>query len=87
MAKKTKSAKQGRLRERREQRFDPRASASPSVVYLLGALGAVAMGAGTWGEFGSMVRDAGLEPFKYAAYVLAAGAVLVGIAIWIGTSG
>jgi hypothetical protein len=87
MAKKTKSAKHGKLRERREQRFDPRASASPSVVYLLGALGALAMGAGTWGEFGSMVRDAGLEPFKYAAYVLAAGAVLVGIAIWIGTSG
>jgi hypothetical protein len=87
MAKKTKSAKRGKLRERRERRFEPRASASPSLVYLLGALGAVAMGAGTWGEFGSLVRDASPEPFKYAAYVLAVGAVLVGIAIWIGTSG
>ena len=87
MAKKTKSAKQGKLRERRERRFEPHASANPSVVYLLGALGAVAMGAGTWGEFGSMVREAGPEPFKYAPYVLAMGAVLVGIAIWIGTSG
>jgi hypothetical protein len=87
MAKKTKSAKRGRLRERRERRFEPRASASPSIVYLLGAIGAVAMGAGSWGEFGSLVRDPSPEPFKYAAYVLAAGAVLVGIAIWIGTSG
>src|ERR1017187_983163 len=87
MAKKTKSAKQGKLRERRERRFEPHASANPSVVYLLGALGAVAMGAGTWGEFGSMVREAGPEPFKYATYGLSMGAVLVGIAIWIGTSG
>jgi hypothetical protein len=87
MAKKTKSAKRGKVRERREQRFEPRPSANPSLVYSLGAVGAVAMGAGTWGEFGSVVRDANLEPFKYAAYVLAAGAVLVGIAIWTGTSG
>lgn len=87
MAKKTKSAKRGKLRERHERRFEPRPSASPAVVYVLGAVGAVAMGAGTWGEFGSLVRDPSPEPFKYAAYVLAAGAVLVGIAIWIGTSG
>jgi hypothetical protein len=87
MAKKTKSAKRSKPRERREQRFEPHASASPSVVYALGALGAVAMGAGVWGEFGSLVHETGPEPFKYAPYLLAAGAVLVGIAIWIGTSG
>ena len=45
------------------------------------------MGAGAWGEFGSLVRQGLPEPFKYAPYVLALGAVLVGIAIWIGTSG
>jgi hypothetical protein len=87
MAKKTKSAKRGRLRDRREQRFEPRASTSPLVVYVLGAVGAAAMGAGTWGQFGSLVREGIPEPFKYAPYVLAAGAVLVGIAIWVGTSG
>ena len=32
-------------------------------------------------------RDDGPEPLKYASYVLAAGAALVGIAIWVGTSG
>lgn len=47
----------------------------------------MAMGAGAWGEFGSLVRQGGPEPFKYAPYILAFGAVLVGIAIWIGTSG
>jgi hypothetical protein len=87
MAKKTKPTKRGRLRERREQRFEPRASTSPALVYVLGGIGALAMGAGTWGEFGSLVRETGPEPFKYAPYVLAVGAVLVGIAIWVGTSG
>jgi hypothetical protein len=87
MAKKAKSAKRGKLRERCEQRFEPQASTSPVVSYVLGAIGALAMGAGAWGEFGSLLRSEGPEPFKYAPYVLAVGAVLVGIAIWIGTSG
>jgi hypothetical protein len=87
MAKKTKSTKRGKPRDRRERRFDPHASTSPLVVYVLGAVGALAMGAGTWGEFGSLVRPGGPESFKYAPYILAVGAVLVGIAIWVGTSG
>jgi hypothetical protein len=87
MAKKSNPSKRGKPRERREQRFEPRASTSPLLVYVLGGIGAVAMGAGTWGEFGSLVRETGPEPFKYAPYILAAGAVLIGIAIWIGTSG
>ena len=75
------------MRARRERRFEPRANVNPVVVYLLGGLGAVAMGAGTWGEFGSMVRQGGPEPLKYAPYILAFGAVMVGVALWIGTSG
>ena len=84
---KASSAKRGKTRARRERRFEPLPNASPLAVYILGGLGAVAMGAGAWGEFGSMVRQGGPEPFKYAPYILAVGAVLVGIAIWIGTSG
>lgn len=83
----TKRGKGGKERARRERRFEPQANASPLVVYLLGSVGAVAMGAGSWGEFGSLVRQGGPEPFKYAPYILAFGAVLLGIAIWIGTSG
>jgi hypothetical protein len=45
------------------------------------------MGAGAWGQFGSYLRDGGPEPFKYAPYILATGALLVGAAIWFGTSG
>jgi len=87
MAKKKGSTRREKPRARRERRFEPQASTSAQIVYLLGAVGAIAMGAGAWGQFGSMLRDGGPEPFKYAPYILAAGALLVGIAIWIGTSG
>jgi hypothetical protein len=86
-AKKTKSGKKGPPRERRERRFEPNASTNPAVLYILGALGAMAMGAGAWGQFGSLIHEGGPEPFKLAPYILAAGAVLVGVAVWFGTSG
>jgi len=87
MAKKTKSTKREKTRERRERRFEPQASANPRVVYLAGALGAMAMGAGAWGQFGALLHEGAPEPLKVAPYILAAGALLVGGAIWIGTSG
>ncbi len=87
MAKKTKSARRDRPRARRERRFQPRASTNPSLVYAIGAIGAVAMGAGAWGQFGSLLRDSSADPLKVAPYILAAGALLVGLAIWFGASG
>jgi hypothetical protein len=86
MAKKAKPAKRSR-EERRERRFEPHAGTSPLIVYVVGAVGAVVMGAGAWEEFGSVVSAGGPEPFKFAPYILAAGALLVGVAIWTGTSG
>ncbi len=87
MAKKTKSARTAKPRPRRERRFEPQASAKPGLVYGLGALGAIAMGAGGWEQFGPLLSDAGPEPLKMGPYVLTAGAVLAGVAIWMGTSG
>ncbi|HEY1696556.1 MAG TPA: hypothetical protein VGG39_30550 [Polyangiaceae bacterium] len=87
MAKKTKSAKRSKPRERRERRFLPQAATSASIVYVVGAVGAIAMGAGAWAQFGSMLQENAPEPLKFAPYILAIGAVLVGVAIWIGTSG
>lgn len=57
------------------------------VFYGLGALGALVMGVGGWGQFGSLVSDAGPEPLKGAAYLLFGGSVVVAGAIWLGTSG
>ncbi|HEY8090210.1 MAG TPA: hypothetical protein VIF09_20255 [Polyangiaceae bacterium] len=87
MAKKSKSAKRDKPRERRERRFLPLPTADLRVVYVVGAIGALAMGAGAWGQFGALVHEGGPEPLSFAPYILAAGALLVGIAIWIGTSG
>jgi hypothetical protein len=86
MAKKTK-AKVAKPRPRRERRFEPNAGTSASVIYVLGSIGAIAMGAGAWEEFAPLVSDATLAPWKLAPYVLTLGAVLVGAAVWMGTSG
>ena len=87
MAKKSKTSKREKTRERREHRFDPQGSTNPRIVYLVGAIGAIAMGAGAWGQFGRLIHEGGPEPLSFAPYILAVGALLVGGAIWIGTSG
>jgi hypothetical protein len=86
MAKKSKAAKGSKPRARRERRFEPQASARPGLVYVLGAVGALAMGGGGWEQFGPLFSDAGPEPLKIAPYLLTLGALLTGAAIWIGTS-
>jgi hypothetical protein len=86
MAKK-KAPKKDRARERRERRFEPIASTSPWVAYAFGAAGALAMGAGAWGQFGASLGLSTVDPLAASPYILAAGALLVGVAIWLGTSG
>jgi hypothetical protein len=90
MAKKSKGARKEKPRERRERRFEPRPTTNPVLVYVLGGAGALVMGAGAWAQFGSSFADpaeSAPEPLKFAHYILLAGTVLVGVAIWIGTSG
>jgi hypothetical protein len=84
MAKKAKTKE--KARQRRERRFEPRITTSPALVYALGAIGAAAMGAGAFEQLSPLLRDDAPEPLKAALYILAGGAVLVGIAIWLGTS-
>jgi hypothetical protein len=86
MAKKAKSSKRERA-IRQELRFEPRPSANPATVYLLIALGALAMGAGAWEQFGPTVSDSGVPSLAAGRYLLFAGALIVGAAIWLGTSG
>lgn len=76
-AKKSKDKK----RERSERRFLPQSATPPLLVKVLGALGASGLGAGLTGQY---IRP---EPVPYAVWVLAGGALLLGGAIWIGTSG
>ena len=81
-------------RERRERRFLPRSTTSPLAVRIAGGLGAAALGAGMWAQVGrglvaksaSALSDAA-QPLPYAPWILAGGAVLLGVSIWFGTSG
>jgi hypothetical protein len=78
--------KHGKPRERTERRFIPRSTTSPLLIYVIGAVGALLLGAGIWGQFGNALRKVEMDPYEYAPWILAAGAVLTGVAIWIGTS-
>ncbi len=88
MVKPTKR-KPGSKHKRWEKRFLPRSTTSSAVVYGIGGVGAIALGGGFWGQFGSYLHKApeAFEAWQYAPWLLAGGAIVTGIAIWIGTSG
>ena len=74
-------------RERRERRFFPRPTASPAVVYAIGGVGALVLGAGAWAQWIRVVVTNVDSSAPYGTWVLAAGIVMMGVAIWFGTSG
>jgi hypothetical protein len=71
---------------RRERRFLPQSTGNPALVKILGGLGAFGLGAGTWAQFGHALMDVDLPPSPAGPYALAAGALLFGGAVWLGTS-
>jgi hypothetical protein len=87
MAKGAKKAKAGQVKERHERRFIPRPTSSPVLVNVLGGVAAAALGAGSWAQFGREWTDNPLPPHGFAPVLIAAGAVLFGAAVWLGTSG
>jgi hypothetical protein len=86
MAKAGKKPKSPRV-ERRERRFFPQATTSPPLVGALGGVGAMAMGAGFWAQWGRILFADHEESLPFGWWLLAGGAVVLGIAIWVGTSG
>lgn len=81
--KKKKASKKPQART--ERRFVSQSSTNPMVVRLLGALAAVALGAGLYAYFyGGSFNDDAVKAIP--SYIIAAGAVLMGITIWLGTS-
>ncbi len=83
------SKRKSSKRDRYERRFIPGSTANPQLVYAIGGVGAVALGAGFWGQFGSALHKTAVvvEPWPNTPWLLAGGAVVLGLAIWIGTSG
>jgi len=71
-------------RERQERRFFPHSSANPKIVAIVGGIGALILGAGAFGQFGTMKM---VETSQFVPWMLAVGTALIGVAFWFGTSG
>ncbi len=75
--KKKKKAK----RERKERRFSPEQTYSSGAAVGVGMLGALALGAGVWGQWISET------PHAFAPYLFGGGAIVLGGALWFGDAG
>jgi len=75
--KKKKKAK----RERQERRFSPAQTYSSGAAVACGMLGALALGAGVWGQWLSEV------PHSYSPFLFGGGAVALGASLWFGDAG
>jgi len=75
--------------KRRERRFVPHSATNPWVYRVLGAVAGAIIGSGVWGYFWAKSFALLEEKDKMRdmpAYLIAAGAVLMAVAIWLGTS-
>jgi hypothetical protein len=83
---KRKIATKTKRRERQERRFVSQAASNTTMVRVLGAVAALILGAGAWAYvYGkSFAADEAMK--QTPSYLIAGGAVLLGIAIWFGTS-
>ena len=87
-----KKAKRDAGPKRSERRFVPVASTNPWIVRVLGAIGGLVLGAGLYGYFyatgegHTFAKDAEENLRQIPSYLIAGGAVLMGICIWLGTS-
>lgn len=75
--KKKKKAK----RDRKERRFTPEQTYSSGSAVAVGMLGAVAAGAGVWGQWVSET------PHSYSPFLFGGGAIALGAALWFGDAG
>jgi hypothetical protein len=77
----TKKKKKGAKRERKERRFSPEQTYSSGAAVGAGMLGALAAGAGVWGQWISET------PHSYAPYLFGGGAIALGASLWFGDAG
>jgi hypothetical protein len=77
----TKKKKKTPKRERKERRFHPEQTYSSGAAVGAGMLGALAAGAGVWGQWISE------NPPSYAPYLFGGGAIALGAALWFGDAG
>jgi hypothetical protein len=86
MTKKKTKEKSPPKQKRQERRFLPQSANNPWLVRLLGALGAAGLGAGVWAYTYGHSFEGDEKLRQVPAYLIAGSAVVLGVAIWLGTS-
>ncbi len=86
MAKAGKTGKSGHAKQRHEQRFTPQPTTNPILAKAVGGVGAAALGAGVWAQFGHDWMDNGLPPYAFAVWLIRAGVIVFGVAVFLGMS-
>src|SRR5262245_60216384 len=81
LKKQKRKAKKTGKREKKERRFLPDATKSSRISVGAGMVGALALGAGVYGQF---IRE---PPLAYGQYLVAGGALVLGAALWFSDSG
>lgn len=81
-----KKKKSEQPHKRRERRFFPKSAYSPWIAHVAGGLGAASLGAGTWAYLYGHAFEGDEKLKAVPQYLIAAGAVFSGIAIWFGSS-
>jgi len=79
--KKKLKRKKAEKRQRKERRFLPEQTKSTKLSVVIGMAGAAALGAGVYGQW---IREPALG---YAQYIVAGGALVLGVALWFGDPG
>ncbi len=82
---KKKKSKKKAGPKRMDRRFIASSAFSPTLVKVLGALGAMTLGAGLWAYMYGHAFENNEKLTQLPSYLIAAGAVLTGAAIWLGT--
>lgn len=84
---KESKAQKPRKRTRQERRFLPQSATNHLLVYVIGGLGALGLGAGVWGYWFGHFAKAEEQAISPIFVLSVSGALLTVIAIWLGTSG
>lgn len=80
------SRKKKKVRERKERRFVAQSSQNKMLVAVIGAVGSAALGAGIYGQIWGHFERAEGQWLNPVVAVAAGGALLLAVAIWLGTS-
>lgn len=87
MAEQKKAKKKKPKRERKERRFSAEQTQTSKLAAIGGMVGAAVLGAGVYGQWIRAWSTEGAVELSYGRYLVAGGAVVLGVALWFSDAG